>query len=441
MEALLRQCKDGPDGATEYTDTEVSADELSLGSSADCTVQLLGEAVAPEHAVIRSAAGRISLACRSGQRVLLNGTPTAGSPLKVGDKLELGGHRLQLVEPPMGFELALEIRQDPNVSASSFERAFRTDLSETWLSRRRAAWTLVLLALLGAFVIPLATIYLHRAGRTTPPAVVDDTFWTAGPLSPAHELATGKRCDGCHEALFVHVRDSACRDCHKTVGDHVAAPRLAQTQLTAQRCAECHQEHNQSGANVVIRSNGLCTDCHAHPERKFQALGRKAVTGFDAKQHPPFTVDLLKPAYSTPGAIAQIKWQAMREPIQQAQEQSNLNFSHAKHLEATRVRKPGNNAPLGCADCHVLGADGEHFIPITMQSSCISCHELTFDSAAPNRQLPHGKPRDAMLLIQDYYARLVIDPHPPAAATDNAFQRRRLPGQADAALFVDTSQV
>jgi predicted CXXCH cytochrome family protein len=441
MQALLRQCKDGPDGVTEYTDTEVSGDSLTIGSAADCTVQLLGEAVAPEHAVIRGAAGRITLSCRAGQRVRLNGEPTGSATLNVGDLLEIGGHRLKLVDPPMGFELALEIWPDPNVSASSFERAFRTDLANTWLSRRRGAWTLLIVTLLGALLIPLASIHLHRAGRGTPPGVVDDTFWTAGPLSSAHELATGRRCDGCHESLFVHVRDSACRDCHKTVADHVLAARLKQTSLRQQRCAECHQEHNQSAASVVIRSNALCTDCHAHPERRFGALQRMAVTGFASKQHPPFTVDLLTPVYSTPGTVAVIQWQATREPISQAQEQSNLNFSHAKHLEASRVRKPGNNAPLGCSDCHTLGADGEHFIPVTMQRTCMSCHELTFDSSAPYRQLPHGRPRDAMLLIQDYYARQVVDPHPPVAPTDTSFQRRRLPGQADATLFEDTSEV
>jgi hypothetical protein len=42
-----------------------------------------------------------------------------------------------------------------------------------------------------------------------------------------------------------------------------------------------------------------------------------------------------------------------------------------------------------------------------------------------------------MLLIQDYYARQVIDPHPPSAPE---FQRRRLPDQADIN-FEDTSTV
>ncbi len=443
MQALLRQCKDGPDGVTEYTDTEVSADSLTLGSAADCTIQLIGEAVAVEHAVIRSAGGTTTLTCRTGQRVVLNGTATGSASLKLGDRIEIGGHRLRVVSPPAGFDLALEIRPDANVDASTFERAFRTDLSETWLSRRQGAWLLLLLSLLGGLLIPLATIYMHRAGHHTPTGVVDDTFWTAGPLSPAHELATGRRCDGCHETLFVHVRDSACRDCHKNIGDHVAPARLAETSLKdrKQPCADCHQEHNTSAASIVIRSNQLCTDCHADSQRKFPSLQRAAVTGFAAGEHPAFTVDLLKPVYTTPGSIAKVEWRPSTEPIAQAREQNNLKFSHAQHLEPTRVRRRSDGSPLGCADCHVLGPDGEHFVPVTMQGQCISCHELAFDAAQTARQLPHGKPRDAILLIQDYYARRVIDPHPPVAAQTETFQRRRLPGEADSLLFEDTADV
>src|SRR5579864_7799288 len=132
MDALLRQLKDGPDGVPEYHDTELSADSLTIGSAANCSIQLLGEGIAPSHAVIRSVSGKITIACRAGQRVSLNGASVSTATLALGDRLEIGGHQLQLVDPPIGFELALEIRTNPNVAPSSFERAFRTDLAETW---------------------------------------------------------------------------------------------------------------------------------------------------------------------------------------------------------------------------------------------------------------------------------------------------------------------
>lgn len=439
MEALLRQLKDGPDGVLEYNDTELTADSLTVGSAANCSLQLLGEAVAPQHAAIRiSGGGQASIACRPGQRLQLNGAQVTSSSLRVGDRIEIGGHQLQLVDPPMGFDLAIEVRRNPNVDASSFERAFRTDLGETWLSRRRASWTLMLMAALGTFLIPLAMVYAHRTGAHTPPGVPDDTFWTAGPLIPAHELATGQRCDGCHEKLFIHVRDAACRNCHKSVGDHVSSQRLALTRLgPTQPCAECHEEHNPSSANIIIRSNPLCTDCHAESERRFGSIKVASVTGFSRREHPAFAVSLVKPVGQTGNSIAEIRWGVSREPIAQAKERSNLKFSHAQHLEPSRVRRLSDSAPLACADCHTLAADGEHFVPVTMQKACIGCHELAFDPAAPKRQLPHGRPRDAMQLIQDYYARQAIDPHP---VTVPVVERRRLPGAADN-LYDDTSTV
>ena len=79
MKVLLRLVRPGPEGSTEYQDTEISADELSLGSAPDCTVQLLGEQV---------------------------GLVQDGAPLADGDDVVLGaveGH--ELAEPPDAAEI------------------------------------------------------------------------------------------------------------------------------------------------------------------------------------------------------------------------------------------------------------------------------------------------------------------------------------------------
>ena len=426
MDVLLRHLKQGPDGVPEYHDTNFSAELLSIGSAADCDIQLLGETIAAQHALIRFTGGKVTISCRGRQRVLVNSVPVATKDLAVDDRIEVGGHQLRLLAPPTGFDVAIEIQPNPDVDASAFERAFRTDLHETWLSKRKASWVLAALILLASLLLPLAMIAWHRAGGATPPGVPDDTWWTAGPLTPAHQLAAGQRCDGCHQSLFIHVRDQACRACHKPIVDHVSRERLAQTSLGAvQRCAECHREHNENAARLVIRDNDLCTACHARSETRFGPIKLTAVTGFSRTEHPAFTVDLLKPVANAAAGI-DLQWVSRRETIGNAREVSNLKFSHTQHLDPSRVRRASDSGGLGCADCHALSADGEHFVPITMQRSCVGCHELTFDPAAPNRQLPHGKPRDAMLLVQDYYARLAVDPHPPASGVE----RRRLPDRA-----------
>ena len=423
MDVLLRHLKQGPDGVPEYHDTNFSAGALSIGSAADCGIQLLGETIAAEHALIRLTGGKITISCRGRRRVIVNSVPIATAELKVGDRIDVGGHQLRLLAPPAGFDIAIEIQPNPDVDPSAFERAFRTDLHETWLSKRKASWVLAALILVGALLLPLAMIGWHRAGNATPPGVPDDTWWSAGPLSPAHQLAAGQRCDGCHQSLFIHVTDKACRSCHKPIIDHVSRERLAKTALgAAQRCAECHREHNENAARLVIRDNDLCTGCHARSDTRFGPLKVTAVAGFARSEHPAFTVDLLKPMANT-ASVADTQWETRRENIASAREQSNLKYSHAQHLDPSRVRRASDSSGLGCGDCHTLSADGEHFVPITMQRSCIACHELTFDPAAPKRQLPHGKPRDAMLLIQDYYARQAVDPHPLVSA----IERRRLP--------------
>ena len=81
MDALLRELREGPDGIPEYHDTEISADELTIGAASDQRIQLLGRAVAPQHAVIRGSGGQLDLTCRSGQKVQLNGKAVSSARL------------------------------------------------------------------------------------------------------------------------------------------------------------------------------------------------------------------------------------------------------------------------------------------------------------------------------------------------------------------------
>ncbi len=424
MDVLLRQLRRAPDGTAEYQDTEISADQLSVGSGADCTIQLLGEGVASHHAVIRGSARALTIACARGCKLEIQGKAVDSASLPIGGEVKIGGNRLRSVEPPGGFDVAIEIEADTEVEASAYERAFRTDLAATWLSKRGGAWLLAALVLALGLLIPYGSIPPQRAGKLPPPYLPSDRIWSAGPLIPAHELAAGKRCAGCHERIFIHVRDAACHECHKTLLDHVEASRLKSTRLgPPQRCAQCHREHNAPVTGLVVRDDQLCIDCHADSSRRFGALKVKSVTGFSSSAHPAFTVTLFKPAANANGGL--IDWVARPEPIGAAHEQSNLKFSHAQHLDVSRVTRLSDGGALGCSDCHVPDADGEHFVPITMQRSCGACHELTFDPNAPDRLLPHGRPRDAILLIQDYFARQAVDPTP----TQPTRQRRRLPDE------------
>jgi hypothetical protein len=168
----------------------------------------------------------------------------------------------------------------------------------------------------------------------------------------------------------------------------------------------------------------LCVDCHANSLQKFGKLHVEPVTGFSNQHHPAFKANLLKPKTTVEGTGVTFDWITEIKTVETASEESNLKFSHAQHLDPDRVLRLGDSKPLGCVDCHRMEPDGEHFEPITMETRCAACHELTFDPAAPDRQLPHGKPREAILTLQDYFTRKFSDPN----AGRPTIQRRRLPG-------------
>ena len=160
---------------------------------------------------------------------------------------------------------------------------------------------------------------------------------------------------------------------------------------------------------------------------KFAQLHVEPVSGFSAEHHPQFKARLLKPTAIAAGSGFEFEWKTEIAALDKAVEQSNVKFSHNQHLDPDRVLRRSDSQPLNCADCHRLEPDGEHFEPITMENRCADCHELTFDPGAPDRQLPHGKPREVVLTLQDYFTRKFSDPN----AGRPTRERRRLPGHEE----------
>lgn len=428
MDALLRELREGPDGIAEYYDTEISGERLTIGSAADSNIQLLGREVTREHAVILMSRSHLALECRRGEHVRINGKKRSFAKLSAGDVIELGGHRLTIAQPPPGFAVAIELQPNDRVDASAFESAFRTDLVQTWLGKRTMAWAGVVLVAMAGLVLPLLVMTLHHAGKEVPAWFPGDQFWNSGPLHQVHQQAIGDRCDTCHQKLFQRVQDAACVDCHRTTHEHIMPARLAMTALgPTPRCATCHREHNEPASFLVNSGDSMCVDCHGDPEHDFGQIKTAAVRGFGERRHPEFKPHLLRPKSTQAGAGFAYEWQTVIAALDTASEQSNLKFSHQQHLDPDRVLRRGDSQPMNCADCHLLETDGEHFQPISMEGQCAACHELTFDPGAPDRQLPHGKPREVVLTLQDYFTRKFSDPNAGRTTRD----RRRLPGQND----------
>lgn len=426
MDALLRQLQRGADGIAEYRDVEVSADALTLGSAPDRTIQLLGEHVGGEHAEMTTAGGRLLVTCRRGCKIRVGDADVASARLGVGDSFEVGGNRLTVLEPPGGFDVGLQIELDPDIDASVFERAFRTDLRQGWFSSRSAAWALSIAILLFGFLVPFLLATMTDSDSAVRRVLPGDAIWTSGPLHEAHALATGDDCQACHVGFFQRVQDSACEACHAAINDHVhmmAANAMPAAEAAAPRCATCHREHNEPDPYLVITADNLCTSCHADPGERLSALGTAAVDGFSEADHPAFRASLLKPEARRAGTGLVFNWQTSIEAVATAAEVSNLKFPHDTHLDEGLVTDLQTGAPLGCGDCHQLSLDREHFVPVTMESSCVDCHELTFDPQMPDRQLPHGEPLEVMMTLEGQYLRKFSDPNVP----QDAVVRRRIP--------------
>jgi hypothetical protein len=208
VKALIRYLRQGPDGVIEAQDSDATVNELTIGSAADRQIQLIGREVGADHAAIRASGGKLAIACRGRFRVQINGKSVASGSLALGDQLDIAGHKLRLFKPPTGFDVAIEVTLT-STDASEFENAFRTDLDKTWLSKRSAAWLLAIITLLLALALPLQSVFIHRQGKPTPIPSVDDALWSAGPLSPAHELAAGKKMQ-CLSPTVVRARAGHC---------------------------------------------------------------------------------------------------------------------------------------------------------------------------------------------------------------------------------------
>jgi len=386
MQFLLRKTTQDGQGDAQLIDVELAADVITLGSAPDCDIQLLGEKIIAQHATIQKEKGVVTLEASHGCHFSHNGKQVKSSELRIGDRLLIGQHRFKVIASPPGFDIAMQW-EPAEVDGSLLANAYRTDLRQTGLKTRPISWILALLVLVGAGLVPVAD-YLWRSSQSNQTEqqvtqqMTAESFWTSGPLHSAHRVAIGNQCEVCHQKAFEQVTDNACVACHTEPTDHVFKGHEHAAMLEGLACQSCHKEHNEP-AQLTNDHDSLCTNCH---EQLNPAVG-----GFTPATHPEFQLSLLRPnIVRSIGSFTQ-HWTIERKSVAlDNRENSHLKFSHQVHLDSTKVQSQTSNEGLQCAQCHQLSADKEHFVPITMEQHCSSCHELTFDPDQPKKQLPHG---------------------------------------------------
>ncbi len=436
MKILL---KAAPHPGAPATEKILEVASLRIGRGADQDLQLTDLRVALCHAEITSRKGLLGTSYRIDTKARLglwiNGRPSNGAALGIGDVVDVGRHRLTVIKPAAGVDLALGIvdRQAPHEERSARRRALKLTLQDSGWSRRPWAWLLFLAVLVPGLLLP---VWLSSTPSPTAAPVSRehlpqaqpgfDILWSSGPLSSAHHVLQND-CTACHRKPFEQANDASCRGCHQPLPEHASSTEvLQQLPFAAQQCTDCHREHNGL-SGLIPRDNQACTGCHAEPA---QLPGRKLETVRDfSKTHPVFSLSLAR--RQGDGFI----WQEIAQNRPEAKRQdTGLKFPHQLHLAAKGIDAPDGIKKLDCSDCHTANADRSGFLPVTMQQHCASCHRLDFDAADPSRELPHGKPEQAVRIVRDYYAAIALSGRAPPPPVANSGGPRQRPDQPPSTL-------
>ena len=321
--------------------------------------------------------------------------------LKPGATVNVGPYRFTGVEAPEGFDgaIAVELVKPLAEAASGLAtRASRLTLASLRLPKRWAAWTLALAVLVAFFAVPAGRILdlpWRDASKST--GVMGDRFWNPGPMLLAHQLVE-TRCAACHAAAFQHVRDRECLECHAKVGHHVGPELKPAALFEGARCATCHRDHK--GVRGTQRDDdGFCVNCHRSLASRVKGTEVANASDF-AGDHPAFRLSMLEG-----DAVRKV-----RQDSNELSENSNLDFPHDKHLDPAGVKSPTRGrVVLDCGACHTPDASRRNFQPITMERHCRECHRLEFEPAVTTREVPHGRPAEAVNVVNDFYANLALN--------------------------------
>jgi predicted CXXCH cytochrome family protein len=375
----------------------VTADWIRVGRNASCELHLPDPRIALEQGMIVDRDGLVYLEGEGGSHNITRKSVRAVR-LKPGEPIDVGPYRIEALPKPEGYDgaISVEMMRPAELTADLESRTSRTTLAAVGASKRRTAWTLALILLAMCFLIPASRVLDLPWKDATRKAGLGDRMWNPGPVLLAHQPIE-QNCAACHEVAFQHVKDRACLQCHGTIGHHVGPQLQPAALFQGARCTSCHKDHK--GAKTTHRDDDrFCVDCHKDIAARSGGATALNVADF-ASAHPPFRLSL-------PDGN-QVK--RVRQGTTPMTEKSNLAFPHAPHLDPKGVRSPEKGrVKLDCGSCHQPDASKRTFEPISMGKHCQECHRLEFEPAVTHREVPHGKPSEAVTVIEEFYANLAL---------------------------------
>jgi predicted CXXCH cytochrome family protein len=387
-------------GRTVQVRKEVTADWVRVGRNASSEVLLADPRIALNQGLIVDRNGPVYTEGEMGTMTSTTRKAVRSVRLAPGTSIDVGPYKITAVPAPDGYSGAITVelvRPADNVAPEFLARAKTLTLASLGLPKRWLALALFAAVAIFLFLLPAGRILDLPWRAPESVAMTSDRFWNPGPLILAHQPVQEK-CEACHEIAFQHVRDAACLECHSRIGHHVGQDMKPAVLFSGARCATCHRDHK--GVKTTYRDDDrICVDCHRDVRTRANGAQSQNVSDF-ARDHPAFRLTL-------PGDKGLRRVRQGSAPIE---ETSHLAFSHAVHLDPAGVRHPDKGkVKLDCAACHRPDASRRSFEPVSMAKNCQECHRLAFEPAVTSREVPHGKPAEAITVVREFYANLALN--------------------------------
>ncbi|MCB1875845.1 MAG: FHA domain-containing protein [Chromatiales bacterium] len=429
MRTLVRyiKSKNSNTGAIVYHDERFDIDRITVGRATQSDIGLNDLSVSLNHAAISMGKGKkpvIKAISVSGFQV--NGRLLKTADLQPGDVIEVGRWTLKVEKPADGFELILVVEKQGKGGSPSADlrEKSKTTIEETGLGKRSWSWILFVAVMVLFLIVPAVGVMVPSVGkllRASP--VPSDGSWDSGTLALAHHII-GDQCEQCHEKPFRMVRDHACIECHKSTMAHADPDFYSLDTLTRTRCATCHKDHNGIDG-MVRRDPGLCSNCHEDPDTTMPNAELLPAEDF-TDLHPQFRITLT--------SYDDEKQEEVRERVSMDDkdlmvEKSNLIFPHDKHLKPEGIDSPSGTRQLSCVSCHKPEPGGARMEPINMVKHCKECHSLTFEIDDAVREVPHGKTREVLFVLEEYYAKRALEGGYIDNSAPEVVRKRRRPGE------------
>lgn len=382
-------------GTRAQTRKTVTGEWMRVGRNAACEIHLPDPRVALDQGIIFNRDGLVYIEGEAGSQNITRKT-VRSVRLKVGEPIEIGPYRLEAQQPPPGFDGAIAVELVHALPQGTGFNKRDLTLASLGLTKRWAAWLWGLAILVVFLAVPAGRVLDLPWRDTAQVSPTGDKFWNPGALILAHQPIETK-CATCHEVAFEHVKDRACLECHSSIGHHVGPEMNPASLFEGARCATCHRDHK--GVKSTHRdSDKLCVNCHR--DLPSHARDAKAANVSDfARDHPEFQL-----TFPVSGGVRRV-----RQGGAKIVEQSNLVFPHSVHLDPRGVRSPlQGHMKLECKACHQPDASRRTFEPVSMAKNCQECHALQFEPAVTTREVPHGKPAEAITVIEEFYANLAL---------------------------------